>query len=699
MTSPSPVRAATNHRPLRGDIEGLRAVAVGTVLLYHLHVPWVPGGFAGVDVFFVISGFLITSLLLREVMRTGTVSLSDFYARRARRLLPAASVVIVATLVAGWLVLPARTRPDLLADVGSTLYVVNWVLAARSVDYLAEDVDPSPLQHYWSLSVEEQFYVVWPLLILLAVLVAGRYRLRRGRVAFVLLAALGVTSLVWSVLRTGSEPATAYFVTTTRLWELAAGALLAFAVPRLRSLPRGLSEIGVLVGLGLILLGMVVFSTATPWPGSAALLPVVGSVLVIAAGVPGHPTLGNRLLSLPPMVWIGGLSYAIYLWHWPVVVLAEARWGELSPTTLAGLGLLSVLLAWATKHLVEDPIRFQRSLAAAPWRSLVAGGATMALICTAALVGLLTRPSLEGGTSAPGPAALVADPDAPAWELRDDPSSAFSSTGPLSPDPILATKDVPGYYADDCQIQEGDPEPREDCVYGQVGSTAEVVLWGDSKLGQYFTALEAIAQDEGWRLTTYLKSACAPTVAGAQEEECNEFGRTVVDRILARDVPPEAVIVSTGNTATEELEAGMLEGVTALRDAGVPVVVLQDNAAPTVPEDADYDTAYDCAVEHADDLRTCDFPPSEPRGSELLGRVADEAQLPVVDLNRWLCPPGNPCPVAIGGILAYRQGSHVTETYARALTPFLHRALVDVGVAAAEPSSIALEDVPPGPGS
>ncbi|GAA1171568.1 SGNH hydrolase domain-containing protein [Ornithinimicrobium humiphilum] len=684
MTSPSPTTPAA--RPVRLDIEGLRAVAVGTVLLYHLHVPWFSGGFAGVDVFFVISGFLITSLLLREVARTGTVSLKDFYARRARRLLPAASVVIAFTLAGGWLVLPASERTNLLSDVlGSTLYVVNWVLAGRSVDYLAEDAGVSPLQHYWSLSVEEQFYIVWPLLILLAVVLSARYRLRRRRIAFLLLGALGAASLLWSVVQTRTEPATAYFVTTTRLWELAAGALLAFLVPRLSALPRWAGETGVLLGLGLILYAVLGFDASTPWPGTAALVPVLGSVLVIAAGVPGHRTLGGSLLGLAPMVWIGGLSYAIYLWHWPLVVLAEARWGELPWVALVGLGVLAVGLAWATKHLVEDPIRYQRSLAARPGLSLAFGGTTMAVICAVALVGWVTRPTLSESTTTPGPAALVADPAAQSWEPLPDPTSAYTATGPLEPLPELALEDVPPYYADGCQVAQGDPEPRDHCVYGSPDSGTEVVLWGDSKMGQYFSAFDAIAEEEDWRLTTYLKSACAPTVAG-DKDDCNAFGRTVLDRILAQETTPHLVLMSTGAEPDPELTEGIVEAAAALRDAGISVVLVADNAHPGM-------SAYDCAAENSDDLRRCDFAPDLSKDA-LIRDVAEAVGVPTIDPTVWICPDPSACPVAIGGQLIYRQGSHITDTFARSLTPFLHRELSELGLTAAEADEIALDEVP-----
>ena len=269
---------------LRGDIEGLRAIAVGTVLLYHLGLPWLPGGFVGVDVFFVISGFLITSLLLRESTKTGTVSISDFYARRARRLLPAASTVLLFTAVVGWFVLPRAARGDLATDVvASTFYVVNWALANRSVDYLAEDSAPSPLQHYWSLSVEEQYYVVWPLMILVGLFLARRARLKAKPVLAAMLAATALASFVHSVLHTRAEPATAYFWTTTRVWELAIGALLAFLVVRLHGLGRWAAQALALAGLVLIGWSAVVLTSKSPWPGHLALLPTLGAAAIIAA--------------------------------------------------------------------------------------------------------------------------------------------------------------------------------------------------------------------------------------------------------------------------------------------------------------------------------------------------------------------------------------------------------------------------------
>ena len=723
-TSPSGSTGRPGRAALRPDIEGLRAVAVLMVLVFHLRMPGADGGYAGVDVFFVISGFLITGLLLRELSSTGRIDLVTFWARRARRLLPAALLVILLTFLTGWWVLPPTEQPRLAHDsVGATLYVVNWVLAARSVDYLAEDAGASPLQHYWSLSVEEQFYIVWPLLIVLGVLLAGGGRSRRARtVVGILLVGLAASSFLWSVVATTNQPDRAYFVTTTRLWELAAGALLALAVPVVTRWPRALREVLAAAGTVAIVATVVVFSTQTPWPGWAATVPVLGTVAVVAAGTGPGETLGGRLLSLRPLVWIGGLSYAIYLWHWPLIVLAEAHWGELAGPLRAVVGVLAVLLAWGTRHLVEDPVRFHRGLSARPWASLGLTGALMAVVCATALGALSTRPALEDSvatdrptvtsvdddadrdhsddrgdhgeaTTAPprvvvdsGPGTLVADVSAPTWELRPDPQEAFTFSGPLLPDPLLATEDVPRYYDDGCQVDQGDPEPR-DCVYADPDGTGEVVMLGDSKAGQWFSAVEAIAEDEGWRLSLYLKSACPFTVAGAEEPECNAFGQAVIDRLGAQDDPPALALLSTGAPRTSELTDGMTEAVAALQDLGTRVVVIRDNPYPP-------GSRYPCAAENPDDLEVCSFAPRQPQGADVLAALTDRLALESVDLNRWICPPDTECPVAIGDRLVWRQGSHLTDTYVRNLTPFLHRELSRLGVTDRAVEEIGIDDVP-----
>ena len=436
---------------LRTDIEGLRAVAVGTVLVFHATSRFLPGGFVGVDVFFVISGFLITSLLLREAERTGSVSLVGFYARRARRLLPAASLVLLVTAVAGWILLPRSSHANLATDTAAaTLYVVNWGLASRSVDYLAEGAMPSALQHYWSLSVEEQYYVLWPLLVL-AVLLVSRRTGRRPRVLLATAAgSVLLVSFVAGVLATASDPRTAYFVTPARLWELAMGSVLACLAVEVARLPRLAAEVLAAAGLAGIVVRRRRVLARDRVAGRRRRAAHAGDRRRDRRRVRHGRTGAGRLLSLPPLVWVGGLSYAIYLWHWPLLVIGRSvhHLGALESVALA---LVSVPLAWLTRRFVEDPVRFHPVLVARPRRALAAGALAMAACLVTAAAVWATAPRLGDG-GGPGATALVANPGADRWEVIAHPGRVRALEGPLTPDPAVAPEDSPVYYNAGCQL-------------------------------------------------------------------------------------------------------------------------------------------------------------------------------------------------------------------------------------------------------
>ena len=689
-TSGEAQHGAKGKKNLRGDIEGLRAVAVGTVLIYHVGIPFMPGGFVGVDIFFVISGFLITSLLLREAATSGSISIADFYARRARRLLPAASLVLVFTAIAGWFVLPGPDRSNLGIDVvTATFYVINWGLAFRSVDYLAEDAGPSVLQHYWSLSVEEQFYVVWPLIIILGLLVARRNRLRPKPLLFGVLGVIAAASLGYSVVHTAADPATAYFYSTTRVWELAIGALLAFLVVRLGSLPRGLAELLAGVGLALVLWSALVLDAKTPWPGAWALAPTVGAALIIAAGCASQRTVTARLLSVRPMVWIGGLSYAIYLWHWPLITLAGIAYPGVRTRYLVLLGLLSIVLAWLTKHLVEDPIRFHPGLSAKPSRGLLFGGASMLVTALLGLAVWATVPQLDEDAEVTGATALVADPQSGSWSVREDLDEVLTTSGSVTPDPATAPEDVPTYYDDECQVPPGDSEIDPTCVYGDPDGEKTIAMLGDSKMGQWFPAVVAVAEAEGWRVELYLKSRCSFSYDGV-EGDCAEFGKNTVKHF--EEDAPDVALVSQGTASTDALRTGTVDAVEDVQEQGTDVVFLADSPQPGEEE------VYTCVEENPDDYSVCSFPADDGGrtggGSGLIDAAAEETGAPLIDLNEWICPPGNECPPVISETLVYRQGTHVTASYIRSLTPMLYRALAAENLTSKNSSEITVDDVP-----
>ncbi|HEU0257774.1 MAG TPA: acyltransferase, partial [Microbacteriaceae bacterium] len=365
---------ASRHS-FRPEVQALRALAVALVVVFHLWPGALPGGFVGVDVFFVISGFLITGQLLREAGRLGRIRLGGFWARRVRRLLPAALASLAATGIATWLVAPQTVWRQYFSDIAaSAAYVQNWHLVAQAVDYFAPS-GASPVQNFWSLAVEEQFYLVWPLLLVVA-LVATRRRPGARRRAFVaVLGAASVASLIYCVVVSRDAAQIAYLSTLARGWEFGLGGLLALVLPRLSRLgERAASRNGWAAalsgaraalswcGVAVIVVSAFLLNSGTAFPGAVALWPTLATCVVIAAGVPRGRWAPGRAMTLPAVQWLGGASYSLYLWHWPVIVLAPFAWeriaGRSAPAWSSLLVLaLSLALAWASKRWIEDRTR------------------------------------------------------------------------------------------------------------------------------------------------------------------------------------------------------------------------------------------------------------------------------------------------------------------------------------------------------
>lgn len=386
-TKPAPRRQAGGvdavpgpapERKFRPDIEGLRAIAVLTVVLYHAKVPWIPSGFIGVDVFFVISGFLITGLLVRERLDKNSTSIVRFYARRARRILPASTLVVLFTLFASYHWLGFISGNSYAVDAKWTsVFSANLRFGALQTTYLGSQAPPSPFQQMWSLGVEEQFYIVWPTVVLTVALVGRRVDIR-NRLAAVL-TAIVIASFAWSVLQTSGNATWAYFSPLTRAWELGLGGLVAVAAPWIRRLPALAGHMVGAIGLAGVIASALVYDDTTAYPGSAAALPVVASALLIAGGTATQGGIAESILGIRVMQWLGARSYSLYLWHWPLLVIAAQSAGHgLSVwQNLAWVGVAIVASA-LTYSLVENPVRFARPLMQRPWLSVGMGVALIA---------------------------------------------------------------------------------------------------------------------------------------------------------------------------------------------------------------------------------------------------------------------------------------------------------------------------------
>lgn len=657
------------------EIQGLRAVAVGLVILFHLWPLRMPGGFVGVDVFFVISGFLITSHLLREVDRSGSIKLGAFYARRARRLLPASLLVLAASGVAAALILPAQlARAALREVIAGTFYVENLWLASKAVTYSASNDTASPIQHYWSLSAEEQFYALWPAVILVAVWVGrsvARHRLRDAtatgnprRAAAIALAVLGAASLAHSIALTGTDPAAAYFVTTTRAWEFAAGALASFVA--LRWAPHGLLAVAFRwAGTAAIVTTALWISQATPFPGVVALWPVLGTVSIILAGAQRPKDLLLRISSLRPVQWLGDVSYAGYLWHWPLIALAPFVLGrDLAwPDKLAVLAVTGVL-AHLTRRFIEQTflhgfVRF----VGVPWRTAISAVVAMTLLTGVAL-------GYGAWLDHTGRAQLQER----IAQLKSDP--CLGGTAPLDPvrcggSAFAAPARAPVSEADSPWVM---PHCDPQCWTGRRPSKV-VALVGDSHAQTMYHAFARLAEAEDYGIALFAKGGCPLNLAGPEQfdgevrdtHQCGDWAASSIG--VLRRLKPD-LIVSLASVGSSWRDPS--EGVRGYHDtwatltAVAPIVVIRDY--PTTggvygPE---------CLAKHPDDHESCSVPRDEALPPDLAFDAAKDAGRLVsrIDLSDLFCDEER-CHPVVGSLPVYWDYDHITGTFARSLAPVL----------------------------
>jgi peptidoglycan/LPS O-acetylase OafA/YrhL len=701
------------------NVQAARAVAVLLVVAFHLWPNAVPGGFDGVDVFFVISGFLITGHLAREFASAGKISLPAFYARRVRRLFPAALTVMLACAAGVVALLPMNAWPRNFQEImASALYFENWSLASSSVDYFAAEDPPTVVQHFWSLSVEEQFYLVWPLLFLLTAVLA-RWLPQRRRILIALgPAVVLVLSYLFSVRVTGATPGSEYFSTFARAWEFAAGGLLALSGISGR-LKGGWAAIVSWAGWATIIGSGFLLSATMRFPGWIAAVPVLGTVAVIAAGTPSGGAGADRtsrVISNRVVQFIGGISYSLYLWHWPVVIFFGRIPGSVEDSDVNRFLLLgiSLLLAIASTYLIEAPIRRlgARSDRPAPTEpapdpvgpvgpvgpdqppnrpararrprtglTLGLGAVGMAVICVVCLGGqssvkhtqdqAMQRVSTVRESPPACFGAVALDPKQPACRNIN--------TGTPVPSPVAAFDDKPRTC-----MQAIDKAALRVCGSGPSAAKAkrQIAVIGDSHAMHWVPALQLLAKQQQWHVTTLLKGSCPLThavrvMSRAEAASCVAWNEAVqrwlvehpqVDEIFVSSSSLNAVVPAPGQTWQQTAIQGYLSAWDALPHSVKHIFVLRDIPRPR----PDVVACGQLAVQKGQDLRECGRPAAQAILDDMEARAAAKSdRVPVVlDLNQYFCADGY-CSPDVGGAFVYRDGHHMTATFARSLAPYV----------------------------
>ena len=676
---------AARPSALRNDIQGLRAIAVVSVLLYHMGVPFIPGGFVGVDVFFVISGFLISGLIIRELQRTGTFSFTAFYARRLKRLAPVYLLVLITSGIAVMTLLTPLQAGRYVKDlIAAALYAANFNFATQTSGYFA-DPEPSPFVHFWSLAVEEQFYFVWPILLFLA--------FRRGRdvrrTLWYLLAGVFAVSLALSVVLSHTQPTSSYYLLHTRAWELAAGALAYLASAKLSGLGRRVRVILLSGGVLAVVVSALLITKAMEFPGWVAVFPVLGTVAIILAGSGGiMPPGAERLLGNKPMLFFGNISYSLYLWHWPLLVIPQLLApGQLRLRDKAVLAVVAIVLATLTYYFVEKP--FQRLGVGGRKRLIyvVALGTTAAMVLAFGGWSFVQQQALQ---TAQASSNLTIGADRAGTDQSAYADSVVDAQGhwltqpKLTPSLDTVDKDLTDIFTNGCN-NNGSDYNTTGCVFGKADSPRTVVLFGDSHAGHWFPALKKAADVQGFKLVTITKSACPsvqlpitghPDINGPFN--CDKFQRGGLERI--RELKPESVVISNSERSYRafpgvgaDYDKEWSAGLSALLDGlptGTKPVIIGDN--PSWPQSPNA-----CVSQHLGDPDTCAVKRTDSYSAALQGMERDAMSSrggSFVDTVDLLCDT-EACPAVYRSILMSRDGNHVTTPAARALAAPIAAAL------------------------
>ena len=669
----------------RGDVDGIRAIAIVLVVAYHAGLPMFHGGFIGVDVFFVISGFLISRNLLREGESHGRIALGRFWARRVRRLVPALALVVAVTLVASTFILPSFQMGDVAKQGGAaTLYVSNILFAGQAGNYFGGDITSSPFLHTWSLGVEEQFYLVWPVLFAAVCWVVTRQRIGRGRRTrrTMLITVFGVTlaaSLALNLVLTAHGSSWAFFGLPARAWEFAVAGLLA-AVP----VPRLLRSVGArtalaIGGLAVLAVAMLLISDSTPYPGPWALLPVSATMLLILAGetwsgeVQATPV--SSALSVPPMQWLGRVSYSWYLWHWPAIILLVAAVDSDAIPVKSAAALATLPVAWLAYRYFETPLRFTPLVARSSARTFLAGA-----VVTVAVVGLAIAVRPDTTTTGPRTGTLTAaDFEAP-------PGSSLEDRLNVTVDELRKRSDS-SCPKDAVQTSDG----YDYCVGGDLSSDRTLLLLGDSHAGQWRRPLDQIAKNNHIKLLVRQHNGCPPYPVNVTDPVKGDSKTQACRKQQEGDLPvidalqPDAILIATWSGNRDNFvddgghhiddaqqaatwEAAMRSRLGEIQQRNIPFGVIIDE--PDLPTDPLKCIAKKGSISACETERSAALTQSEPLLDVERRVLAETPAAPVLDMTPVVCDTDR-CHLEIDGTLVWADTHHLSDAFVLKEQPLL----------------------------
>ncbi|MFD2131554.1 acyltransferase family protein [Pseudogracilibacillus auburnensis] len=656
----------TPKKVFRKEIEGLRAVAAMLVAIYHI---WLGNVSGGVDVFFVVSGFLITTSLLSNYEKHGKVNFFNFIKRLATRLFPVAFFVLFIVTILSIILLPKIQWMQTVKEVfASSLYYQNWQLAFDAVDYLAQNNEASPFQHYWALSIQGQFYLLWPLILFISVLLAKKVFNKSIRVSFfVSLVFVFVLSFTYSIYKTSINQPWAYFDTFTRVWEFSLGGIIAIIIPYI-AVRKSLSFILGWTGLIAIILCGIILQVSTVFPGYAALWPTLSALAIIIAGSQGGTFGVHRILASKPFMKLGSISYAFYLWHWPILIFYFVLFENNKVPFWSGivLILLSLILSYLTTTYIEKPLRNMKYINTNWIKTLIPVSLTIPVLITASIWSI----TIEKTDTELAFAYYNSDYAGAMALLTGNSEITPLNSDQIAPQPIQARQDLPKNYEDNCHQKPGKSDVIE-CEYGDLDNPKyEIALVGGSHSAHWLPALDSFAESENIKILNFTKSGCRFSAEGSVDKDCKEWNEKLIDKL--KSIKPDLVFTHADVAGEDKVPDGFLVQWDNLNDLDIPVFAIRDNPR------FGFDVAV-CVEENGVDSSNCIVSREKvlPLNSAWSQLKEKPENVHYVDLSDSFCEDTE-CKPVVGNVLVYRDNGHITATYARTLGPILQNELMTI---------------------